>query len=118
MITAPIQTQGTQRGTNTVVNTISSTNTNTNNNSATTTTASSNSPAITIIAKPSENSQSQGFQLTTTGPDITQILAGIQSAIQTLTNDVKELKADKQQQQLQQQQQQQQQWAPQVYYSQ
>ena len=46
----------------------------------------------------------QVFHKITTGPDITQILVGLQSAIQTLTNDIKEL--NKQQQQLQQQQQQ------------
>ena len=124
--TVPIQAQGTQSGGNTVVSTIP-TSTNTTNNSTTTTasnptiatatvatTTTSNSPNIATVNQ-SENPQV--FHKITTGPDITQILVGLQSAIQTLTNDIKEL--NKQQQQLQQQQQQHhQQWTPQVFYSQ
>ena len=115
VITAPLQTQGAQGGATTVVSTIP-TNTTTINNSATATT---NNGLTIATGNQSENPQNQVFHQVTTGPDISQILASLQNAIQNMTNDIKELKADKQQQQLQQQQQQQhQQWAPQIYYSQ
>ena len=113
--TAPVLIAGTQSGSAIVstVPVIECSTVNTGNTSQTVTTASVNLTTVasvnptTVASTASDNNQPQGFRAPLMGPDISQILAGIQNAIQALTADVQEIKKDKQLQQQQQQVQQQ-----------